>query len=102
MAKLRGRANRLEHENDSLRTRLESSRPENPKGIAYNEPLARVNKGKELVLPDHSDHQDDDELSPDSSPLPRHSPPLSNAEAESRKRPPCQSSRAMSGRRCRM
>ena len=61
-----------------------------------------MNKGKEHVLPNHSDHQDDDELSSNISPLPRHLPPLSNADAESRKRPPRQSSRAMSGARHRM
>ena len=97
MAELRELEDRLQQENDRLRTRIESSRPENPKGVAQNEPLARANKGKEPVLPDHSDHQADDELSSDSSPLPRRSPPLSNAEAESRKRPPRQSSRAMRG-----
>ena len=65
-------------------------------------PLARASKGKEHALPDHSDHQVDDELSLDSSPLPRRSPPLSNAEAESRKRPPHQSSQAMSGEQRRI
>ena len=102
MAELRERADRLQQDNDRLRTRLESSRPGNPQGVAQNEPLARANKGKEPLLPDHSDHQADDELSSDSSPLPRHSPPLSNAEAKSRKRPPQQSSRAMSGTRRRV
>ena len=82
--------------------RLESSRSWNPQGVAQNEPIARANKGKEPIFPDHSDHQADDEFSSDSSPLPRCSSPLSNAEAESRKRPPCQSSRAMSGTRRRM
>ena len=102
MVELRERVDRLQQENDHLRTRLESSKPENPKGVAQNEPLARANKGKESVLPDHSDHQVDDELSSDSSPLPRHSPPLSNAEAESRKRPPRQSIWVMSGTRRRI
>ena len=102
MAELRERGDHLQQENDCLRTCLESSRPGNPQGIAQNEPLALVNKGKEPVLPDHSDHQADDELSSDSSPLPRRSPPLSNVEAESRKRPPRQSSRAMSRTRCRI
>ena len=102
MVELRERADRLQQENDRLRTRLESSRPENPKGVSQNEPLTQANKGKEPVLLDHSDHQADDELSSDSSPLPRRSPPLSNAEAESRKRPPLQSSRAMSGTRRRI
>ena len=102
MAELQERVDRLQQENDHLRICLESSRPENPKGVAQNEPLARANKGKEPVLPDHSDHQADDELSSDSSPLPCRSPPLSNEEAESRKRPPRQSSRAMSGTQLRI
>ena len=102
MAELREHADRLQQENDCLRTRLESNRLDNPQGVAQNAPPARANKGKEPILPDHSDHQADDELSSDSSPLPSCSPPLSNAEAEFRKRPPRQSSRAMSGARCRM
>ena len=57
---------------------------------------------KEPLLPYHSDHQADDKLSLNSSPLPQRSPPPSNAEAESRKRPPHQSSRAMSGTRRRV
>ena len=97
MAELQEWANHLQQENDRLQTRLESSRPGNPQGVAQNELLARANKGKEPILPDHSDHQADDELSSDNSPLPHRSPPLSNAEAESRKRPPRQSSWAMSG-----
>ena len=63
MVELLERADHLQQENDCLRIRLESSRPENPKGVTQNEPLARENKGKEPVLPDHSDHQADDELS---------------------------------------
>ena len=102
ITELRERVDRLQQENECLRTRLESSRPGNPQGIAQNEPLAQANKGKEPVLPDHSDHQADDELTSDSSPLPRRSPPLSNAEAESKKRPPRQSSRAISGTRRRI
>ena len=102
MAELRERADHLQQENDHLRTHLESSRPENPQGVTQNEPLAWANKGKEPILPDHSDHLADDELSSDSFPLPRRSPPLSNAEAESRKRPPRQSSLVMSGTRHRM
>ena len=102
MAELRERVDRLQQENDLLLTRLESSRPGNPQGVSQNEPLARANKGKEPLLPNHSDHQADDELSSDSSPLPHHSPPPSNEEAESRKRPPRQSSRAMSGTRRRV
>ena len=88
MAELQEHVDHLQQENDLLRTLLESNRPDNPQGVAQNVPLVLVNKGKEFVLPDHSDHQADDEFSLDSSPLPRCSPPLSNAEAESRKRPP--------------
>ena len=102
MAKLREHVDRLQQGNDRLWTRLESNRPDNPQVVAQNVPLARVNKEKETILPDHSDHQTDDEFSSDSPPLPRHSPPLSNVEAESRKRPPRQSSWAMSGARRRM
>ena len=102
MIELRERADCLQQENDRLRTCLESNRLGNPKGIAQNEPLARANKGKEPVLPDHSDHQADDELFSDSSPLPRCPPPLSNEEAESGKRPFRQSSRSMSGMRRRI
>ena len=65
-------------------------------------PLARASKGKEPALNDHSDHQVDDELSPDSFPLPRRSPPLSNAEAESRKRPTHLSSQAMTAAQRRL
>ena len=99
MVELQEHANSLQQENDCLRTRLESNRLDNPQGVAQNVPLARENKGKEPVLPDHSDHQADDELSSDNSPLPLDSPPLSNAEAQSRKRIPRKSSRAMSGER---
>ena len=49
----------LQQENDCLWTRLESNRPENPQGVAQNVPPARVNKGKELALLDHSYHQAD-------------------------------------------
>ena len=38
MAELLERADRLQQKNDRLRTRLESSRPENPQGVAQNEP----------------------------------------------------------------
>ena len=102
MAELRERADHLQPENDRLRTRLESSRPGNPQGVAQNEPLARANKRKEPLLLEHSDHQADDELSSDSSPLPHRSPPPNNAEVESKKRPPRQSNRTMSGTRRRI
>ena len=102
MAELREHANNLQQENERLRTRLETNRAENPQGAAQHVPLTQENKGKELALPDHSEHPADDEFSSDSSPLPRRTPPLNNAEAESRKRPHRQSGRAISGARRRM
>ena len=88
MAELREHANRLQQENECLRARLETNGAENPQGPAQPEPLTQVDKGKGPAIPDHSDHPSYDELSSDSSPLPRRSPPQNNAEAESRKRPP--------------
>ena len=102
MAELREHANRLQQENERLRACLETNGVENPQGAAQPVPLTRADKGKGLALPDHSDHLADDELPSDSSPFPRRSPPQNNAEAESRKRPPCQSSWAVSVARCRM
>ena len=96
MAELREHANCLQQENEHLRGRLETSGVENPQGAAQPVPLTRADKGKGPALPNHSDHPVDDELSSDSSPLPRHSPPYNNAEAESKKRPPRQSSWAVS------
>ena len=75
MAELREHANRLQQENEHLRTRLETNRPENPQGATQHVTLTPSNKGKEPVLPDHSDHPADDEFSSDNSPLPRRSPP---------------------------
>ena len=72
---------------------------ENPQGAAQHIPITQTNKGKEPTLPDHSDPPADDELSSDSSPLPRRSQPKNNVEAESRKRPPRHSRRAISGAR---
>ena len=46
-----------------------------------------------------SDPLADDELSYGNSPLLDRSPPQNNAEAKSKKRPPCQSSRSVSGAR---
>ena len=99
IAELREHANRLQQENERLRTRLEINRAENPQATAHHVPLTQTNKGKEPALPDHSDPPANDELSSDSSPLPRRSLPQNNAEAESRKRPPRHSSRAISGAR---
>ena len=98
MAELREHANRLQQENKRLRTRLETNRAENPQGAAQHVPPTQTNKGKEPALPNHSDPLADDELSSYSPPLPHRSPPQNNAEAESRKRPPRHSSRAISGR----
>ena len=92
MAELRERANHLQWENEHLRTRLETNKVENPQGVAQPVHLTQENKGKEPAPPNHSDHLTDDEFSSDSSPLPRRSPPQNNAEAESRNRPPRQSS----------
>ena len=96
MAELREHANRLQQENKRLWARLETNGVKNPQGVAQPVPLTQENKGKGPTLPDHSDYLADDELSSDSSPLPRRSPPQNNAEAESRKRPPSQSSRTVS------
>ena len=96
IAELCEHANHLQQENERLWARLETNGVENPQGAAQPVPLTRANKGKGLVLPDHNDHPADDEFSSDSSLLPRRSPPQNNAEAESRKRPPRQSSRAIS------
>ena len=75
---------------------METNGVENPQGAAQPIPLTRADKGKWPALPDHSDHPVDDELSSDSSLFPRRSPPQNNAESESKKRPPRQSSRAVS------
>ena len=96
MVELREHANHLQQENECLWARLETNGVENPQGPAQPIPLTRADKGKGPALPDHSDHPADDEFSSNSSPLPRRSPPLNNAEAESRKRPPRQSRRIVS------
>ena len=57
---------------------------------------SRPDKGKEVVVPDDIDLQADDELSSDSSPLPRRSPSPNAAEAQSRKRPPRRPNRSIS------
>ena len=102
MVELCEHVNRLQQENERLRTRLETNRAENPQGVAQHVPLTQTNKGKEPALPDHSDPSENDELSSDSSPLPHRSPPQNNVEAESRKRPPRHSNRAISGTPRRM
>ena len=96
MVELREHENCLQQENKRLLAHLETNGVENPQGAAQPIPLTQADKGKGPALPNHSDHPVDDELSSDSSPLPRHSPSQNNAEVESRKRPPLQSSRAVS------
>ena len=100
VAKLFEHANQLQQDNEHLRARLETNGVKNPQGAAQHEPLTRVDKGKGAALPDHSDHPEDDVFSSDSSPLPHHLSPQNKAEDESRKRPPRQSSRAISGTCC--
>ena len=85
-----------------MRISLETNQVENLQEAPQHVPLTRTNKGKELALLDHSDPSADDELSSCTSPLLRYSLPRSNAEAESRKRPPRHSSRAVSGTHRRM
>ena len=97
MVELREHVNRLQQENEHLRTRLETNRAQNSLAAAHPMPQTQPNKGKEPALPDHSDPLADDELSFGSSTLPHHSPPQNNAEAESRKRPLRRSSRSVSG-----
>ena len=96
MAELREHANHLLQENERLRARLETNGVENPQVAAQPIPLTQADKGKGPALPDHNDHPADDEQSSDSSPLSLRPPPQNNAEAESKKRPPRQSSRAVS------
>ena len=81
---------------------METNGVENPQRAAQPIPLTRADKGKGPALPDHSDHPTNEEFSSDSSLLPRRSPPQNNAEAESRKKPPRQSSWAISVARRRM
>ena len=96
MDELREHANHLQQENERLWARLETNGVENPQGVTQPVPLTRANKGKGLALPDHNDHPADDEFSSNSSPLPHRPPSQNNEEAKSRKRPPLQSSRAIS------
>ena len=69
MAKLREHANRLQHENERLQTRLETNWGDNSKGPIHPTPLAQPNKGKKPILMGESDPPVDDELSSGSSPL---------------------------------
>ena len=99
MAKLCEHANRLQQENERLRTCLDTNRGENSRGPIHPAPPAQPNKGKEPILMGESDPLADDELSSSSSPLLDRSPPGKKAEAESKKRPPRRSSRSVSGLR---
>ena len=97
MVELREHANHLQQENECLRIRLETNQAENLQEAPHHVPPTQTNKGKEPALTDHSDPPANDKLSSGSSPLLRHLPPQSNAKAESRKRPPRHSSRAING-----
>ena len=89
VAELRERANRLREDNEHLRTRLEASQAEKSRGPPRPLPPSHPDKGKEAAVPDDIDLPADDELSSNSSPLPRRSPSPNVTEAQSRKRPPC-------------
>ena len=102
MVELHEQANRLREENEHLQTWLEASWAkklwEPPRPL----PASRPGKGKEASMPDDVDLPADDELSSDSSPLPRSSLSPNDAEAQSRKRPPRRSSRSISVARRRV
>ena len=102
MAELCENAKRLQQENERMRTRLETNRGDNSKGPIHPAPPAQPNKGKEPILMGESDPPTDDELSSGNSSLLTRSPPQNIAEAESKKRPPLQSNRTVSGARCRV
>ena len=102
MAELHEQANRLQEENECLRTQLESGQTGQSREPPRPFSLSRPSKGKEVAALDDVDLPADDELSSDSSPLPRHSPSPNAAEAHSRKRPPRRSSRTISVARRRV
>ena len=102
MVELQYHTTRVQQENNRLRTRLEADYVENIWGCTHPTPPVQPSKGKEPILPDNSDLSTNDELSFSSSPLPDLPPPLNYAEAKSRKRPPCRSSRSISGMPCRV
>ena len=97
MAEFREHANHLQQENKRLQAHLETNGVENPQGVAQPIPITRADKGKRLALPGNSNQPADDEFSSNRSPLPYRSSPQNNAKAESRKKPPRQSSQAISG-----
>ena len=82
MAELCEHANRLQQENEFLRTRLETNQGENSRGPIHPAPQTQPNKGKEPILMGESDPPADDKLSFGSSPLLARSPPQNNIEAE--------------------
>ena len=96
MAELQEQANQLREENWCLRTQLEVGLAGQLREPPRSFPPSRPSKGKEVTTPDDVDLPADDELSSDSSPLPRRSPSPNAAEAHSRKRPPRRSSRSVS------
>ena len=95
MAELHEQANRLWEENEHLQTWLEAGRTEQSREPPRPFPASCPGKGKEVVAPDDIDLLTDDELSSNSSPLPRRCPSSIAAEAQSRKRPPRRSSRSI-------
>ena len=95
VAELREHANRLREDNERLRTRLEACQAEKSRGPPHPLPPSRPKKGKEAAVPDDIDLPANDELSFDSSLLPRRSPSPNAAEAQSRKRPPRRPSRSI-------
>ena len=95
VAELHEHANRLREDNESLRTRLEANQAEKSWGPPRPLPPSRPDKGKEATVPYNIDLPADDELSSDSSPLPRRSPSPNVVEAQSRKRPPHRHSRSI-------
>ena len=96
VAELCEHANRLQEDNERLRTRLEACLTDKSRGPPRPHPLSHPDKDKEVVVPDDIDLPADDELSSDSSSLPRRSPPPNSAETQSRKRPPRRPSRSIS------
>ena len=79
MAELRDHANRLQQENDRLRTRLEAYLGKNTRGHTHPAPPVQPSKGKEPILPSDSDPPANDKLSSGSSPLLDLLPPQNNA-----------------------
>ena len=96
MVELREHANRLQKDNERLRTRLEACQADKSWGPPRPPPPSCHDKGKEVAVLDDINLSADEELSSDSSPLPRRSPSPNAVEAQSRKRPPRRPSRSIS------